>query len=571
MQRNRVLLIEDDDNDAQLIQTLLKDSDNGFECMHVPCLNDGMELLDEADIVLLDLSLPDAMGFNMLKDLRVRAPELPVILMTGFEDTALSVKTLREGAQDYLAKNNLRHSPEHAASLTRAILHASARKRSEAELQASYHFLDIVNRHSVMQQLLPEFVTEIREFSSCCAVAIRLFEKDQQQLPLTCATGFVSELDAECSCSAEAKNMCFRVLGGLQSNGLKTVSPNGSFYNGHISNFLASLTEKEKVCGFCGQYGYETLALVPIRHSGRILGLIHLADKRQNVLPVEMIAMLEHFGEHLGTAITRIKAETRLQQREAELSATFERAPFAMIVLDSDGRILDINQAGAEFVGKTVAEIVGLDAGQAMGCAYAASGGACKTKPECSDCPIRQAVLHTLENKKNSFQNEISLPFMRGTKSRQLHLVVSTTYISADGGKVILYVEDASKRFRLEQNLRLFRHLLLKAGKSLLIIDVDQERVTELNQAFCELVGYTRAELLLMNLGDILVPQKKDQRLAKLRDLKAGDRFSGILSLMRKDGSVCKCQTKCTRVKHSDSGLEYWVFDLESTMQNQLR
>jgi len=127
-----VLLIEDDPEDALLARKLLtRRTDYRFDVRCADSLQAGIALLDEAtDAVLLDLSLPDAQGWETFARLLAAAPHVPIVLLTGHDDEQLSMKAIQEGAQDYLLKNDL-----NASVLQRGIRHAIERKRTEEQLQ----------------------------------------------------------------------------------------------------------------------------------------------------------------------------------------------------------------------------------------------------------------------------------------------------------------------------------------------------------------------------------------------------------------------------------------------------
>ena len=83
------------------------------------------------DVVLLDYHLPDANGLDVLRALRDR-PHPPVIMMTGLNDVAIAVETLRAGAADYVPK-----SEDWASALCLAIERVVERRRLEQELARS--------------------------------------------------------------------------------------------------------------------------------------------------------------------------------------------------------------------------------------------------------------------------------------------------------------------------------------------------------------------------------------------------------------------------------------------------
>jgi diguanylate cyclase (GGDEF)-like protein len=130
----RVLLIEDNPGDARLIKEMItKASPAQFELRHTERLSEGLRCLREEhfDAVLLDLLLPDATGFETFVKAHAQAPATPIIVLTGLDIEMLGVKAVREGAQDYLAKEGL-----DGRLLARAIQYAIERHRMKLELRA---------------------------------------------------------------------------------------------------------------------------------------------------------------------------------------------------------------------------------------------------------------------------------------------------------------------------------------------------------------------------------------------------------------------------------------------------
>ncbi|BAW09459.1 ATP-binding response regulator [Nocardia seriolae] len=142
----RVLLIEDNPGDAGLVRAALAASvEPPFELTVAGTLAGGLDRIAAAptDVVLLDLGLPDARGFEGLHRLRANAPALPVVALTGgapgpYADTAVTY-----GAQDFLFKNTMR--PDTLARTLRyaidrqhvlARMH-QARRRLQTDLEAA--------------------------------------------------------------------------------------------------------------------------------------------------------------------------------------------------------------------------------------------------------------------------------------------------------------------------------------------------------------------------------------------------------------------------------------------------
>lgn len=123
----RLLIVEDNLGDADLLREALSGKNTVID--HVERIADALAHVEARapDIVLLDLSLPDASGFEGLRALRQAAPQVPVVVITSLEDEALGSEAVREGAEDYLPKSEVR-----AQVVYRAVQYAIGRNRSRA-------------------------------------------------------------------------------------------------------------------------------------------------------------------------------------------------------------------------------------------------------------------------------------------------------------------------------------------------------------------------------------------------------------------------------------------------------
>lgn len=148
--RQRILLIEDDDADAVLVERALERFP-GFEMKQVARLEQALaQLADGAwDVALLDLSLPDSFGLEGVAALRSRFPDLPVVVLTGLSDNQMPLAALEHGAQDYLAKGQC--SPE---ILVRTVRYAIQREQIQGENRRLLAELARQARHDPLTGLL---------------------------------------------------------------------------------------------------------------------------------------------------------------------------------------------------------------------------------------------------------------------------------------------------------------------------------------------------------------------------------------------------------------------------------
>jgi len=132
-----ILLVEDNPGDAVYIQDLLSEglAMPRTHVTHVLTLAEAIAVLHQHDpfeVVLLDLRLPDGSGVECVDAVRARAHNVPIVVLTGLDDDDLANSCIAAGAQDYLAKQEVR-----SRSLNRAIDHAVARVQEvEARRQA---------------------------------------------------------------------------------------------------------------------------------------------------------------------------------------------------------------------------------------------------------------------------------------------------------------------------------------------------------------------------------------------------------------------------------------------------
>ncbi len=228
------------------------------------------------------------------------------------------------------------------------------RKRAEEALRLSHRLLVIANRHTEMLPLLKEFVGEIRNYTGCAAVGIRLLD-EEGNIPYQAYEGFSErfyELESPLSIKSD-RCMCINVIKGEIDPKLPFYTQGGSFYMNGTTRFLATVSEEEKgrTRNACNEFGYETVALIPIRLEERLLGLIHVADPRENMVPLQMVRMLENAAMELGAAIERLKAQEALAAEKERLNVTLLSIADGVITADTQGKVALMNKVAETVTG----------------------------------------------------------------------------------------------------------------------------------------------------------------------------------------------------------------------------
>ena len=125
-----ILLVEDDETARCFLAPLLRDF--GYEVREAETLEAAHRIIDrgEADMIVLDVELPDGYGPSLLERLKHEQPGMPVIVVTGFGDIEMAVEAMKLGARDFIQKpvdmTRLRQAADKAAesvALVRELAH----------------------------------------------------------------------------------------------------------------------------------------------------------------------------------------------------------------------------------------------------------------------------------------------------------------------------------------------------------------------------------------------------------------------------------------------------------------
>jgi DNA-binding NarL/FixJ family response regulator/HPt (histidine-containing phosphotransfer) domain-containing protein len=106
----RILLVDDDPDDVWLMRDLLGQHWGGsIELVNATLLATATAYCAESsfDVILLDLSLPDSSGLETFLAMQPRAKDVPILVLTGYDDKPTAIRAVQAGAQDYLVKGRI--------------------------------------------------------------------------------------------------------------------------------------------------------------------------------------------------------------------------------------------------------------------------------------------------------------------------------------------------------------------------------------------------------------------------------------------------------------------------------
>lgn len=165
----QILLVEDNLGDFFLVEEYLQEMISEPYILRTENFRDTKEILTEKkqkfDVILLDLTLPDKSGEQLISEMMSIAENIPIIVLTGYADATFAIKSLSMGVSDYLLKDDL--SP---VVLFKSIVYNIERNKNLVRLQESEQ------RYADLFQLSPQpmwvFDLETLEFLNINQAAI---------------------------------------------------------------------------------------------------------------------------------------------------------------------------------------------------------------------------------------------------------------------------------------------------------------------------------------------------------------------------------------------------------------
>ena len=140
----RILIVEDEPAIIRFLERGL--NAHGYQVLSADNGEDGVRLAveDSVDLVLLDISLPKLDGHGVLRRIRSRRPELPILMLTARDGLQDKVGALNSGADDYLTKPFVF---EELLARIRALSRRADQQRS-SQITAGDLRIDLLSRHA---------------------------------------------------------------------------------------------------------------------------------------------------------------------------------------------------------------------------------------------------------------------------------------------------------------------------------------------------------------------------------------------------------------------------------------
>jgi PAS domain S-box-containing protein len=180
----KILAIEDNMGDFTLIEDYLTEKLQSLKLLHAQNFKTANIIIDDhqnsLDVILLDISLPDKDGEDLVKSILEKAKATPVIVLTGNTNIEFSIKSITYGVADYLVKDNLT-----ADILLKSILYAIEREKINQQLKLSEKkFSDLFYLNPQPMFVVEDATKKIVQVNSAALELYKYTEQDFLSLQL---------------------------------------------------------------------------------------------------------------------------------------------------------------------------------------------------------------------------------------------------------------------------------------------------------------------------------------------------------------------------------------------------
>ena len=356
----KVLLIEDNPGDARLIEEMLFKVDGTlFDLENADRLSDGLTRIRKGgiDVVLLDLGLPDSAGLDTFEKVYDQAPEVPIVMLTGLDDTELALEGVRMGAQDYLVKGRAEGD-----LLARTLRYAIERKAAEARIEHLNSVLKAIRK--VNQLIVTEMERESLLRKSCDA--------------LVNARGY----DAVWLGSLEDGEIFATVIGSGFPDAVSRFSKHVTsgdhppcIRDALVKGEMVLVLDKSRECGDCFFkdmcLGKEA-AVIRVEHAGRLFGLLAVLLAPGVAVDEEEKGLLAEVASDIGIALhnseiaeARKVAEDALLESEEKyrslMNDVLDTSDVGIFILDDEFKVVWINNSTEKYFGLKREDAIGKD------------------------------------------------------------------------------------------------------------------------------------------------------------------------------------------------------------------
>ncbi|MEW6086876.1 MAG: PAS domain S-box protein [bacterium] len=438
-----------------------------------------------------------------------------------------------------------------------------------------------LNKSEYQLDIIRNILKIIKQYTGVEAVGIRL--KEGEDFPYFYHSGF-SDSFIEKEMSLCAKNqkgepirdskggpylecMCGDVLCGRTDPSKSFFTKGGSFWSNCTTDILVSPNEKDRwVCARerCNSEGYESVALVPLRSSDEIIGLLQINDRRRDCFTFDFINFLEGLGSSIGIALKRKKIEDEIKESKNFTDIVFESIMDLVSVIDAKTfEILKTNRALIDSLKIEDKNIIGRKCYEV-------------THQNDKPCGPPEHICPMYETLKTGTASTVEhIHYDKG--GNKIYFEVSTSPIKNEKGEIVQVVHVArniTERKKVKEMLQVsenrFRGTFEQAAVGIAHVALDGKWIL-VNQRFCDIIGYSREEIANKKFQDITYPDDLDRDVGYVKEMLENKRktFSMEKRYIRKDGLFVWVNLTVSLMRKPSGEPDYFISVVEDISERK--
>jgi len=229
------------------------------------------------------------------------------------------------------------------------------RQNVEMEIRARNSLLRLAARSGSRKEYLDSVIKLFRLWSGASCVGIRLLGEDGH-IPYESYLGFSREFwEKENWLSVKKdKCACIRVITGeFVPEDSSVITSKGSFYCRNTTEILTRLLKGKmgtQFRGNCLKEGFKSLVIIPIRFKNKVIGAIHIADKKKDLPTPKIVEHLESLAACVAEDIIKFNLSERILRSNELLERVFSSTNFHIAYMDVNFNFIRVNHAYAHML-----------------------------------------------------------------------------------------------------------------------------------------------------------------------------------------------------------------------------
>ena len=351
-----ILHLDDDKIFSRYFQKIFKRHFN-IKSFHYPVQAIEEIRKNKIDIVVTDFEMPEMNGLDFLKIIKEEFPFLPVIFYSNQGNEQKVREVFLAGASDYFNKDNLdftgkeivlnsmknawekcrlqetlkKHQDELEELVKERTIQLekelAERRKAEKDKALTIRILERLNSHQDTNDIIFDILKDLKDVTGYEAIGIRLEEGNN--FPYFVYNGFSEEFVRleSCLCSHNIEDnsirdnificLCGNIIQGNLDLDLPFMTPNGTFWTNSLNDLLKSgVSFPFALKDTCSRFGYNSIALIPLKSGEKIIGLLQINDSRPDIFTEEKIRFFEDIANSIGVSVARKQIEEALRKSE---------------------------------------------------------------------------------------------------------------------------------------------------------------------------------------------------------------------------------------------------------------